>query len=113
MEPQTALEILGDHNADSVDIETLKVCFPAIFATFADLGEWQILSALEGAFMDEKRATRNLKAKIKQAKELGVDLKAAERIQNQKFIQKREAADKVRSAPAARRASLAHSRVRS
>ena len=53
--PQTALETLGDHNPDSVDIETLKACFPAIFATFADLGEWQILSALEGAFMDEKR----------------------------------------------------------
>jgi hypothetical protein len=26
--PQTALETLGDHNPDSVDIETLKACFP-------------------------------------------------------------------------------------
>ena len=89
--PQSQLEMIGDTNPDSVDLDTLKACFPEIFASFAELGEWQILAALEGACMDEKRATRNLKAKIKQTKNLGVGLAAAERIQNQKYIQKREA----------------------
>eukprot|EP00966_Prymnesium_polylepis_P211970 4909682-Prymnesium_polylepis.1 len=83
-----------DNDPDSVDMPTLKACFPSIFRTFADLPEWTVLAALEGAGMDEKRATRNLKAKRKAVKDLGVTLKSAEKLERQVFVEKREVAEK-------------------
>ena len=83
-----------DNEPDSVDMSTLKECFPAIFKTFSDMPEWTVLAALESASMDEKRAIRNLKAKRKAVKELGVDFKSAEKLEHKVYIEKREVAEK-------------------
>ena len=91
---RSALERLGDNNPDSVDMETLRACFPKVFETFPDEPEWRILEALEAANMDDKKAVRNLKAKIKQAKQLGIDLQSAERNERRQFIDKRDSAMK-------------------
>ena len=97
--PCSALEALGDHRADSVDMVALQDAFPQIFETFVGMGEYHILSSLESAGFDEERAIRNLKAKIRQSKVLGINLKAATRIEQQQFIEKRESVVKVCARP--------------
>ena len=74
---RSEVQKLGDESAvdGAVDIPTLKCCFPKVFEVFKDREDWVILGALEAAGMDEAKAIRNLKAKIRQAKQLGLDLK--------------------------------------
>ena len=63
---RSEVQKLGDNDPDSVDPDTLKCCFPKVFEVFKDLEVWEILGALEGAGMNEARAIRNLKLKIKE-----------------------------------------------
>ena len=69
---RSEVQKLGDDSAvdGAVDIPTLKCCFPKVFEVFKDREDWVILGALEAAGMDEAKAIRNLKAKIRQAKQL-------------------------------------------
>ena len=91
---RSEVQKLGDDSAvdGAVDIPTLKCCFPKVFEVFKDREDWVILGALEAAGMDEAKAIRNLKAKIRQAKQLGLDLKSAEKNEQRQFIDKRHAA---------------------
>jgi hypothetical protein len=121
---RSEVQKLGDDSAvdGTVDIPTLKCCFPKVFEVFKDREDWVILGALEAAGMDEAKAIRNLKAKIRQAKQLvrhpvleprtsrprrdrhaathaceprlgqGLDLKAAEKNEQRQFVDKRHAA---------------------
>ena len=67
---RSEVQKLGDESAvdGAVDIPTLKCCFPKVFEVFKDREDWVILGALEAAGMDEAKAIRNLKAKIRQAR---------------------------------------------
>jgi hypothetical protein len=49
----------------SVDLVALRECFPNIFECFETMSDWTILAALEATQMDEDKAIRNLKAKLK------------------------------------------------
>lgn len=79
---RSSLQRLGDTCEDSVDPAIMRECFPNLFKTFPDVPDHTLLSALNGAGMDEKKAIRNLKAKVRAAKALGVDLQTAERNEN-------------------------------
>ena len=119
---RSEVQKLGDDSAvdGAVDIPTLKCCFPKVFEVFKDREDWVILGALEAAGMDEAKAIRNLKAKIRQAKQLvcrtglehpgladprqyathrfeprlgqGLDLNSAEKNEQRQFVDKRHAA---------------------